>query len=77
MIDYCQVNNNDIVVPGHNTSMLAEGPPSDEARIRANNCHDAIARQMWIDYNRVRQERGELLLKMIWNKFLSFTVEFT
>jgi hypothetical protein len=63
MIDYCQVNNDDIVVPEHNTGMLAEGPSSDEACICANNHRDAIARQMWTDYNRVRQERGESVVE--------------
>jgi hypothetical protein len=63
IIDYHQVNNDDIVVPEHDTGMLAEGPPSDEARICANNHCDAIAHQMWTDYNRVRQERGKSVVK--------------
>jgi hypothetical protein len=58
MMDHCQVNNN-IIGPEHYTGALAEGPPSNEARTRAHDCRDAIARQMWADYNRVRQERGE------------------
>jgi hypothetical protein len=61
MMNYRQVENDDdrYAGPEHHTSTLAEGPPSDEARTCAHDCRDAIACQMWADYNRVQQERGE------------------
>jgi hypothetical protein len=62
MMDYRRVenNNNDRYAgPEHHTGMLTEGPPSDEARTHAHDRHNAITHQMWTDYNKVRQERGE------------------
>jgi hypothetical protein len=65
MMDYCQVkNNNDnrYAGPEHHTGTLTEGPPSNEACTCAHNHCDAITHQMWADYNRVWQERGESVI---------------
>jgi hypothetical protein len=57
MLDYHEVNL-DIHQPMYDAGVLAEGPPSNEARNHAHERRDEIARQMWEDFNNVRAHRG-------------------
>ena len=41
------------------TGSLADGPPTEQARTRANLHRDQIASEMWEDYNKERVRRGE------------------
>lgn len=44
------------------TGSLADGPPTEQARTRANLHRDQIAGEMWEAYNKERVRRGEQVI---------------
>jgi len=55
LTDYCDL---DLVLGSYDAGELAEGPPNEESRAHAQTRRDAIAHQIWADYNIERQRRG-------------------
>ena len=56
MMEYRNVLDEHILT---DTGSLANGPPTEQARTRANLRRDQIAREMWKAYNEERIRRGE------------------
>ncbi|KAG2747861.1 hypothetical protein P692DRAFT_201716055, partial [Suillus brevipes Sb2] len=60
-LDYHRVDSDEWGA-SYDSSVLADGPPTNAACTRAHEVRDEIAQSMWVDYLQERLRRGQPLL---------------